>query len=1204
MFEPNPYTEAYGPESHDAAHSTVDESDDNPPVSKPTEYQSSDSRSKPGDATDQLNAPLRQLLSTMASHPPLVVEADLKKLREMIKTNQLQVNIQDDDTKIAPLHIAAGFGLVDAVEELLKAGAKLEIQDCEGRTPLMTATENEQVEIMEQFLTAQSEYDGVKSQLEITDNLGRTPLLSASINSFPEGVRLLIDAGADCNARTLESKSTPLIAASSWGYRNVVEMLLDTRNPHGRADVNLQDTEGCTALHAAIIKEQNEIAELLLYAEADFERKNKNGQNALHLASKRGDTTIIGRLMQLGAAVDEMDNNYETPFKVTINSLQQLQTKLSLGQNGSVGLSAEEASRAELQRVQQIDTIQLLVAHGALPQTRTYENETVLHLALKCGEPLFLRKMLEKMDLDDLLTRNKDGQTPLSSALQLQGEWREIAIGIFLASDQVMKVVDSDEEYLWRNVLDWAADNQMSHHFVRLVLQHKTRMDTTLPSESRDWSAIRWAAHHQLPVLLRRLVVSSPGANEVEKALKSVLESTSKLIMDPSSKKFIGQLPLVIWLLITASKGNDDLKRSVGAVLRTIETRTTTQKSRKKVPRDIQKAKTNTHLHQDRVDGKEKGNMIVSEQQSGSHEKPFDFEQLETLKIILRDPPFSRTRIHEEKASYHTSTRLKTENSYQDTLNNFDANIVQFFGASGISKTFQATRKVHDVIYRTGPARIMQAETAIQNAVHYRDEYFHNVDSDFTWVYLPVTNMSWMNDLLMRICDDSLYLDTSQYYDIRSFFEDSWSETPDRTSRSRTMRPRTVMRPRPKLRELRKSSSTNLDENEPDFLDASAIYMPYLCFSVNLDGNQDLSPEGGTKNASLPPDQSTGSIVHESPTLDEWYYHFAMDRKSNAERLYRNKSQITTRFLGENQLLRQNEHNEGESASSCPSSELALIRVNQKWIWTIGNRWLITANSCSLGENDGGLVQEILDQVGKQTDHGGRKLQPRSVAGMSQMIIDHCIGSYERLSELPRPSKTPSKEADPSENQIPMVGRELSIRQIYSHYLTWIERNETSLFQAVQKQRFNRLRDLIQRKPNASDTQSEIARKASPQTSYESDFAILEAYSLYSKIKDVRDELNILKSVAYYQKLVQLQLHLTERGGERSAAHVLQNIRELNFVADRIQSAVNMTLSLQQSEMANENTIIVNSQAKLAGRQASVLFVFTFATIVFFWFLQ
>lgn len=72
---------------------------------------------------------------------------------------------------------------------------------------------------------------------------------------------------------------------------------------------------------------------------------------------------------------------------------------------------------------------------------------------------------------------------------------------------------------------------------------------------------------------------------------------------------------------------------------------------------------------------------------------------------------------------------------------------------------------------------------------------------------------------------------------------------------------------------------------------------------------------------------------------------------------------------------------------------------------------------------------------------------------------------------------------------------------------------------------------------------------------------IKQAEELYGDIKDVRDELNILKSVAQYQETVQMRLrNCQKKTTDLSAAYIVNNVKELDVVADRIQSAVSLAL--------------------------------------------
>lgn len=91
--------------------------------------------------------------------------------------------------------------------------------------------------------------------------------------------------------------------------------------------------------------------------------------------------------------------------------------------------------------------------------------------------------------------------------------------------------------------------------------------------------------------------------------------------------------------------------------------------------------------------------------------------------------------------------------------------------------------------------------------------------------------------------------------------------------------------------------------------------------------------------------------------------------------------------------------------------------------------------------------------------------------------------------------------------------------------------------------------------------------------------ATQKAQDLSNDIKDIRDELNILKATAQYQQDVQEALYMSQErfpsAGQNgplmdriqrlqanlSAAHVVNDIREMDSVADRIQAAVSTACS-------------------------------------------
>ncbi len=94
--------------------------------------------------------------------------------------------------------------------------------------------------------------------MNVRNKSGATPLHTAALGGDAEVVKLLLDHGAEINARDQESGATPLSYAASLGRAEVVDLLL-TRG----ADATLKNTRGQTPLDLAEQNDQKEISELI-----------------------------------------------------------------------------------------------------------------------------------------------------------------------------------------------------------------------------------------------------------------------------------------------------------------------------------------------------------------------------------------------------------------------------------------------------------------------------------------------------------------------------------------------------------------------------------------------------------------------------------------------------------------------------------------------------------------------------------------------------------------------------------------------------------------------------------------------------------------------------------------------------------------------------------------------------------------------------
>lgn len=126
-----------------------------------------------------------------------------------------------------------------------------------------------------------------------------TPLLHAIHKNQPESVKMLLEGGADINAKGREGM-TPLIMAAGYGYADIVGLLLDRG-----ADPQALTNSGVTALSAAVGgvpdidrftvgRCQDATVRTLLAHEPDLRmQSNAASQAALRVAKLGGCTAVV-----------------------------------------------------------------------------------------------------------------------------------------------------------------------------------------------------------------------------------------------------------------------------------------------------------------------------------------------------------------------------------------------------------------------------------------------------------------------------------------------------------------------------------------------------------------------------------------------------------------------------------------------------------------------------------------------------------------------------------------------------------------------------------------------------------------------------------------------------------------------------------------------------------------------------------------------
>jgi len=158
-----------------------------------------------------------------------------------------------------------------------------------------------------------------RADVNVRGYRGLTPLAIACKDSLKEIVLVLLSF-PEINVNSLDPDgSTPLINAIKDRYQSF-NLKIFTALLTARADVNIADNQGQTALIHAILNLNPEAVNALLTAGAAVNVVDNQGGTALTYASQKGHIEAVNALLTVGANMNVVDSEGQTPLLYSIKT--------------------------------------------------------------------------------------------------------------------------------------------------------------------------------------------------------------------------------------------------------------------------------------------------------------------------------------------------------------------------------------------------------------------------------------------------------------------------------------------------------------------------------------------------------------------------------------------------------------------------------------------------------------------------------------------------------------------------------------------------------------------------------------------------------------------------------------------------------------------------------------------------------------------
>lgn len=262
-----------------------------------------------------------------------------------------------------------------------------------------------------------------KAEINHTDFNGCTPLHLAAINGNIEIVNELINAGAWINA--IAGRSTPLHLAVYEGHIDLVNLLLQSGADYSRY------CERSGEISVWGKKNEEEISKIITN-----HRKTENNNYNLFDAASRNDVYKLKKAIENGANVNCYHPSYRRSFKQT-----------------------------PLHFTASVEIAKVLIQANADIDARDYEERTPLHYAVRRGQMLMVKELLQLGADSTLLYKNiaagNDGK--IFDSINVSGS----------TNNKIAKLIKDHQLVLTKIISDFFIDKQIlvSTPLVKIIME-------------------------------------------------------------------------------------------------------------------------------------------------------------------------------------------------------------------------------------------------------------------------------------------------------------------------------------------------------------------------------------------------------------------------------------------------------------------------------------------------------------------------------------------------------------------------------------------------------------------------------------------------------------------------------------------------------------------------------------------------------------